>query len=95
LTSLERIYDYDEGNLRHHVKAQKVFNWTNNPWSLGGYSYSMPETADSRKLLDTSLKDTIFFCGEGFYTGDAPATVEAAIIHAKQTAKKIKKAGRA
>jgi monoamine oxidase len=49
----------------------------------------MPETTAAKELLNTPVSHTIFFTGEGLYEGPSPGTVEAAIVHAKETAAKL------
>src|SRR5260221_2314204 len=87
--SVANIFDLPVNEIKEKIETAKVFNWQKNPWSLGAYSYSMPETVAVRELLNTSVNNTIFFTGEGLYEGPSPGTVEAAIVHAKQTVAKL------
>jgi len=90
LSSLSSIFSLPVKELEGNLQASKIFNWQQNEWSLGGYSYSMPQSSSARQFLDEGVQDTIFFSGEGIYEGDTSGTVEAAIVHAKQTAAKLK-----
>jgi monoamine oxidase len=86
IKSLADLFQIDEMVLKESLEGWRVFNWQKEKSVMGGYSYSTPETADALKLLNTPIQDTIFFAGEGLYTGDHPGTVEAAIVSAKQAA---------
>jgi monoamine oxidase len=87
--SLANIFELPVNGIKEKIQGAKVFNWRKNDWSLGAYSYSMPETIAARKLLNTPVSNTIFFAGEGLYEGASPGTVEAAVVHAKQTVAKL------
>jgi monoamine oxidase len=91
LLSLANIFNLPVNDIREKLSATKVFNWQKNEWSLGAYSYSMPESVAARKLLNTPVNNAIYFSGEALYEGESPGTVEAAIVHSKQTAAKLLK----
>ncbi|MEP6676778.1 MAG: NAD(P)/FAD-dependent oxidoreductase [Ferruginibacter sp.] len=91
LISLSNIFDLTLDEIKNNVKAAEVFNWKKNPLALGAYSYDIPGAVDAKKILNTPVKGSIFFCGEALYEGDSPGTVEAAIVSARQMLKKIRK----
>jgi len=91
LLSLANIFNLPVNDIREKISGAKVFNWQKNEWSLGAYSYFMPESVAAIKLLNTPVNNTIYFSGEALYEGESPGTVEAAIVHAKQTAAKLLK----
>jgi len=91
LLSLSNIFEMPVENIKEKLSAAKIFNWQNNDFALGGYSYLMPNSSVAIELLNTPAVNTIFFCGEALYEGNSPGTVEAAIANAKQTAAKILK----
>lgn len=91
LLSLSNIFNLPVNDIREKLLAAKVFNWQKNEWSLGGYSYSTPESGGAKKLLNTPVNNTVYFAGEALYDGESPGTVEAAIVHAKETTAKLLK----
>jgi monoamine oxidase len=89
LASLGNILHMPADDLRARLKAHKVMNWQHMPYIGGGYTYAMPGTDDSRNTLKEGIDDTIFFAGEGIYTGGFSGTIEAAIISAKEACGRI------
>jgi monoamine oxidase len=70
--------------------SSHIYNWADNPQTLGAYSYDTPISDNARKLLNTPVADTIYFAGEALYKGKHPGTVEAALISGRNVAQKIK-----
>jgi monoamine oxidase len=91
ILSVSNIFNLTVNDIRKKLLAGKVFNWKKNEWSLGAYSYPMPGSVQAREVLNASVNNTIYFTGEGLYDGESPGTVEAAIVHAKETAAKLLK----
>jgi monoamine oxidase len=91
LLSLANIFDLPVNEIKEKLVASKIFNWQKNEWSLGAYSYAMPGSVSAEKILNRPVNNTIFFAGEGLYEGTSPGTVEAAIVHAKETVAKLLK----
>lgn len=89
LTSLAAIFSMDIEVLREKLTGAEIFNWKNNPSVLGAYSYAMPESPEALKLLNTPIDHTLYFAGEGLYSGSHPGTVEAAIVNVQQIAKQL------
>jgi monoamine oxidase len=89
LLSLSNIFNITVDDLQTKLQWAEIFDWQKNEYAMGAYSYATVQTCDALKQLTTSVDDTIFFCGEGLYTGSCPGTVEAAIIVAKKTAAKL------
>jgi monoamine oxidase len=90
--SLASIFERDTGDMRSLVTQSHVFNWNAYEEALGAYSYSKPESAEARELLNTPLEDSLFFAGEGLYDGKYSGTVEAALTSGADVARKILKA---
>jgi monoamine oxidase len=67
-----------------------VFNWAENPETLGAYSYDTPLSDAARKVLNVPLGDTVYFAGEALYEGKHPGTVEAALVSGKNVAQLVK-----
>ena len=89
LKSLSAIFHIPVGELQQMLVKSKIVDWTNHAISLGGYSYSLPQSEEAKKVLNTPIEDTLFFAGEALYSGDAPGTVEAAFATGEQAAVRI------
>ncbi len=79
LYSLSNIFSIDINVLREKLKWYKVFNWANNSFTSGSYSYSTLYTEKARKILMEPVENTLFFAGEALYEGTETGTVEAAL----------------
>ena len=84
--SLANIFDFIPTEMRNIILFKYVFNWSKYDESLGAYSFSTPDSASARKLLNTPLADTVYFAGEGLYEGAYSGTVEAALSSGLKTA---------
>jgi monoamine oxidase len=89
LRSLGSIFSLDPAALRGELVASLVFDWSLAPYVRGGYSYDTLASAGARTWLSKPIADTIWFCGEGIYEGDAPGTVEAALYSGQAVAEKL------
>jgi monoamine oxidase len=76
-----------ESLLRQHLVAHAVFNWANDPFARGAYSYRTPETLKAKAVLNQPLQDTAYFAGEAL--GESMGTVEAALESANYVVKKV------
>jgi monoamine oxidase len=92
LHSLEDIFQTDFAGLQENLEWWKVFNWTNDPFTRGSYSYSTLRTAEARKILAEPVQSTLYFAGEALYDGPEMGTVEAALTSGKEVASIILKA---
>ena len=86
IESLAGLFMMDEMTLKESLEGWRVFNWQKDKSILGGYSYATLETEDALKILNTPVSETLYFAGEGMYSGDHPGTVEAAILSVKSVA---------
>jgi monoamine oxidase len=91
LQSLSNIFKKPIDELKQILTASLIANWRKDPFTKGGYSYSIIESTKAQKLFSTPISDTIFFAGEAFYAGPTPGTVEAALVSGKNVAEKIMK----
>lgn len=89
INSLSNIFDITPSFLRNIIVSSYVFNWSRNDQSLGAYSFSTPESASARRILNEPLSQTVFFAGEGLYDGPYSGTVEAALSSGTNTAAKM------
>jgi monoamine oxidase len=90
LFSLAAIFNKTISELKENLQQSWIFNWQKDVHSMGAYSYSMPNSDISRKILNLPVADTIYFAGEALYDGESPGTVEAALASGKKVAENIK-----
>ncbi|OUJ74232.1 flavin monoamine oxidase family protein [Hymenobacter crusticola] len=86
LDSLAYIFATTPEYLRTKLRGHQVANWAADPFARGAYTYSTIDTAAARPVLLQPVEQTLFFAGEGLYTGPALGTVEAALQSGKDTA---------
>jgi monoamine oxidase len=91
LESLAEIFRIPVSTLKEKMVMSKIFNWYCEPFIEGAYSYALPSTGKSREILNTPIRDTIYFAGEGVYSGKSGGTVEAALVSGKEVAAQIRK----
>jgi monoamine oxidase len=89
IESLANIFSIESETIKAALKVSKIVHWSQDPYSLGGYSFATTQTAAARKLLQQGVEQTLFFAGEGLYEGDFPGTVEAALTTGRNVAKDI------
>ena len=75
--------------LRSELQAWHLFDWSEEPFVRGGYSFETVGAARARAFLSQPFGDTVYFCGEALYGGAAPGTVEAALQSGWDVAEKI------
>ena len=80
--SLAGIFEKSQSHIESSISKTHVFNWSRDPFSLGGYSFPTLQSTEARKLIGTPVENTIFFAGEALYDGKNGGTVEAAISSA-------------
>nr|WP_294942084.1 NAD(P)/FAD-dependent oxidoreductase [uncultured Mucilaginibacter sp.] len=91
LQSLANIFKRDIQELKDKLVARRIMNWTADPFTRGSYGYDTVEAPEARKVLNTPIENTIYFCGEYLYNGTAMGTVEAALSSAADMVKKMVK----
>lgn len=89
LESLRNIFNITEVEIKQLLTSSYVFNWTNDSYSLGSYSYSTLYTNEVRKLMSAPIDDTLYFAGEALYDGPEMGTVEAALISGQDVAARL------
>ncbi len=57
-------------DFRHRVKPIQIHRWGRDPFSLGSYSFALPEFADCRQALAEPVDDRLFFAGEACSVND-------------------------
>ncbi len=86
LKNLSAIFGIPQQELERKLIESNVFNWQNEIFTRGGYSYSYPGSKGARAILKSSLEGTVYFAGEAYYDGPFGGTVEAAIASGIETA---------
>jgi monoamine oxidase len=90
LESLSAIFHIPVSALSEHLVNYRVDDWSQDPYSLGAYSYEKVGEAPFRKILRTPVGNTLFFAGEALYEGDhTPGTVEAALATGREAAENL------
>jgi len=91
IQSLAAIFSLTENELREILVDFKIFDWGNDPFSLGAYSYTVVDETALKKYIHEPVDDTLFFAGEGFHSGENSGTVEAAFNDGFRVARAITK----
>jgi monoamine oxidase len=89
IESLAYCFDCPAIRLSEKIKAWKVFQWLNDPYSKGAYTYAKPETASAIRHLTQSFENTLYFAGEAIYRGTHTGTVEAALVSGRDAADRM------
>lgn len=81
------------GMTRQHVAgamtAAWTYDWGNDPFARGAYSYSMVGGSDAAKMLARGVESTLFFAGEACDGEGRNGTVHGAIASGVRAAKQI------
>jgi monoamine oxidase len=89
LSSLASIFSVDREFLREQLTDSRILDWSTAPYIKGGYSFETVTGSKALRFLSQSVAQTLYFAGEAFYEGAAPATVEAALSSGLAIAQKI------
>ncbi|MBS1600277.1 MAG: FAD-dependent oxidoreductase [Bacteroidetes bacterium] len=87
--SLANIFGEPVEAIESLIIKSHVFNWSNDSFSLGAYSFPTVQSVDTRKIFNEPVAQTIYFAGEGFYEGATGGTVEAAFTSGMDVARRI------
>jgi monoamine oxidase len=91
MESLSSVFSVRAEELKRGLKEYRIFNWKNESWSRGAYSYSLVGSEDAKKICRKPVQNRIYFAGEAFYNGPYPGTVEAAVMSALETSGQLLK----
>jgi monoamine oxidase len=94
IESLSRIFAKPGRWLRERADRIHYYDWSNDPFSRGAYSYPKVGGLKAAQILAKPVNDTIFFAGEATDFQGANGTVHAALASGKSAAQKIIKASR-
>jgi monoamine oxidase len=71
--------NHTAAGLRERLVASHYYNWANDPYVRGAYSYIPVNGLDLPKLLAAPVADTLFFAGEATVTDGQTGTVFGAL----------------
>lgn len=89
LQSLAFIFRIREEEIKQKLVASEIFNWSKEPFTRGAYNYATPGALQFKKIISEPMENTLYFAGEGLYTGKETGTVEAALASGLEVAKRI------
>lgn len=89
LLSLTNIFQISKEKLNEQCLTWQVINWPTDPFALGAYSYTTPETTKARAELIKPVDHILFFAREAVSNNNDLATVEAALISGLEVSKNI------
>jgi monoamine oxidase len=89
IESLALIFSLSEEEINKGLIYYKVFNWKQEPFSRGAYSYSLVGSEQAKAIYRRPIQDRIYFSGEAAYEGPYPGTVEAAVVSALETVRSM------
>jgi monoamine oxidase len=89
LRSVAAIFSREPEWVRGELVASLILDWSEAPFVKGGYSFETVGAANARAILARPVDETLYFCGEALYEGEAPGTVEAALQSGWDVAEKI------
>ena len=87
--SLQRIFGCTKDDVISQLTQWKIVDWTDDPFTLGAYTYPTLRADNARSLLLNPVLDTLYFAGEALYNGTSMGTVEAALKNGREVALKI------
>lgn len=89
VASLAEIFHLPQDAIHQLLSAFHAVNWTEQPFTLGSYSYATVHTMDAWKVLRQPTAQTLFWAGEALYEGPYTGTVEAALASGMQVAEQL------
>jgi monoamine oxidase len=89
LESLSYCFDHPAHRLEEMVTSWKVFQWLEDPYAKGAYTYAKPETPSAIKYLMQAFDEALYFAGEAIYDGTHTGTVEAALESGRDAADRM------
>ena len=89
LRSLAGIFNTGTDYLQAQLKNWIVANWVSDPYCMGGYSYDVVGGEERKRQLLEPESGTVYFSGEGLFTGPEIGTVESALVMGRETAQRM------
>ena len=91
IESLTSIFSVSAAQIKKDLESYRIFNWKNEPWSRGAYSYGRVGFRNSKTIYRKPVESRIYFAGEACYDGPFPGTVESAVVSGQVTARNLLK----
>lgn len=89
LRSLSRIFNLEVDFLRQEHLRSWFYNWSEDPFFYGAYSYAVVNGNEAIKFLQQPVEETVFFAGEGLNEGPEIGTVEGALVSGRDAAQRV------
>jgi monoamine oxidase len=89
IASLARTLGLDSRPVARHVRKVLSHDWSNDPFSLGAYSYALVGGAEAAKQLSRPVQSTLFFAGEAADAEGRNGTVHGAIGSGRRAARQV------
>jgi monoamine oxidase len=89
METLSGIFSVSPEEIKNNLTGFRIFNWKNDPWTKGAYSFALPGYAGTKKIYREPIGGRIYFSGEASYDGPHPGTVEAAVVSGLTTAQRL------
>lgn len=87
--ALARSFGMTKRHVAGAITRAWSYDWGNDPFARGAYSYSMVGGSDAAKTLSRAVEDTLLFAGEACDAGGRNGTVHGAIASGVRAAKQI------
>jgi monoamine oxidase len=87
--ALARSLGMTRGRVAGAITEAWTYDWGNDPFARGAYSYSMVGGSDAAKTLSRAVEGTLFFAGEACDGGGRNGTVHGAIASGVRAANQI------
>lgn len=91
LRSLANTFKITENDLRSSLISWHTYNWQQDPFSLGAYSYALAGGADASRAMTEPVEDTLYFAGEHTDVTGHWGTVHGALGSGLRAARQILK----
>lgn len=89
ITALSRSLGMTKRHVAKGLTAAWTYDWGNDPFARGAYSYAMVGGSNAAKTLARAVEDTLFFAGEACDAGGRNGTVNGAIATGVRAAKQV------
>ena len=89
LESLSHIFGISIDELRAMLIAARSIDWLADPYARGAYSYTTPQSARAIEILKAPAEAKLYFAGEALNADDMVATVDAALVSGRNTARQM------
>ena len=89
LASLAEILGKPAAVVRAAVRDMQAWDWTNDPFSRGAYSFTAAGRDEAGAELRRPVRGTLFFAGEATAQGDEVGTTHGALASGRRAAREV------